>query len=105
MDEPGILNSESRSGAQQKKETKSKENLASILLLVFIIGFLIILFAMVVIFINLIPGEDKLAWLLTEATVGNWILLVGVGLLLFFFALVGSIYIWKRGRGFLLKRI
>jgi uncharacterized BrkB/YihY/UPF0761 family membrane protein len=105
MDEPGILNPESRSGAQQKKETKPKENLASILAIGIILGFLFILFAVIVILINLIPGDNKLLWLLTEATLGNWILLVGVGLLVFFFALVVSIYIWKKGRGFLLQRI
>jgi hypothetical protein len=42
---------------------------------------------------------------LTEATVGNWVLLVGVGLLLFFFALVVCAYIWKKGRGWLLAKI
>ncbi|MDD1776592.1 MAG: hypothetical protein LUQ65_00360 [Candidatus Helarchaeota archaeon] len=105
MDEPGILNNESRGGVQQKKEAKPKENLASILALGIIFGFLFILFAIIIILINLIPGDNKLLWLLTEATIGNWILLVGAGLLVFFFALVVSIYIWKKGRGFLLERI
>jgi hypothetical protein len=105
MDEPGILKNENRGGPQVKKETKPKENLASILSIGIILGFLFILFAIIIILINLIPGENKLTWLLTEATFGNWILLVGVGLLVFFFALSVSIYIWKKGRGFLLKRI
>jgi len=105
MEEPGILKNENRSGLQEKKEKKPKENLASILAIVFMFGFLIMLFAIIVILINLIPGENKLLWLLTEATSGNWILLVGVGLFVFFFALVGSIYIWKKGRVFILKRI
>lgn len=105
MDEPGILTNENRSASQEKKEANPKDNLASILAIGIIIGFLIVLFAIVAIIINLIPSTDKWVWLLTQATVGNWILLVGIGLLLFFFALVVSIYIWKKGRNFLLKRI
>ena len=105
MEEPGILTNEKPSEPQAKKERKPKENLASILAIGIILGFLFILFAIIIIIINLIPGPDKLEWLLTEATLGNWILLVGVGLLIFFFALVVSIYIWKKGRSFLLKRI
>jgi uncharacterized BrkB/YihY/UPF0761 family membrane protein len=108
MDEPGILkneNPEPHRQQQQQAESKSKENLASILAIGIVLGFLIILFAVIVIIINLLPGEDKLVWLFTEATYGTWILLVGSGLLIFFFALTVSIWIWKKGRGFLLKRI
>jgi hypothetical protein len=105
MEEPGIITNESQSGSQQKKESKPKESLASILAIGIIIGFLVILFAIIAIIIQLIPSPDKWTWLLTEATMGNWILLIGTGLLLFFFALVISIYIWKKGREFLLKRI
>ena len=101
MDEPGILKNEQ----QQQGESKSKENLASILSIGIVLGFLIILFAIIVIIINLLPGEDKLLWLFTEATYGSWLLIVGGGLLIFFFALTISIWIWKKGRGFLLKKI
>jgi uncharacterized BrkB/YihY/UPF0761 family membrane protein len=102
MEEPGILRNEKK---QQDMGSRSKKVIASGLTIGIIFGFLFILFAVIIILVNLIPGENKLTWLLTEATLGNWILLVGVGLLLFFFALVICIYIWKKGRGWLLARI
>ena len=103
MEEPGIL--EERPPKRQDMGPKSKKTVASILTIGIIFGFLFILFAVIIILINLIPVDNKLLWLLTEATVGNWILLVGTGLLIFFFALVICIYIWKKGRGWLLARI
>ena len=90
---------------QESKPKKPKETAATIITIGIVIGFLIILFAVTIILINLIPIEDKLQWLLEEATIGNWILLVGAGLLEFFFALTVSIYIWKKGRSYLVERI
>ncbi|MHA1650111.1 MAG: hypothetical protein ACTSYB_07945 [Candidatus Helarchaeota archaeon] len=99
MEEPEIISG-------QESESKSKKvNIATVLTLGIIVGFLLILFAITIIFVNLIPVPDKLNWLLTEATIGNWILLIGTGLLEFFFALTASIYIWKKGRNYLLKHI
>jgi len=92
---------------KQDLESKSKKIIASILTIGIIFGFLFILFAVIIILINLIPGNNKLQWLLSPngATLGNWVLLIGTGLLIFFFALVACIYIWKKGRGWLLARI
>ena len=104
MEEPERY-SEPPRAKQQDIGSKSKKTIASILCIGIIFGFLFILFAVIIIIINLIPAPNKLNWLLTEATVGNWVLLVGVGLLLFFFALVVCAYIWKKGRGWLLARI
>ena len=91
---------------QQESVTEStKKRMATILTVGIIIGLLIIIFAVTIIIINSIPVSDKLNWLLTQATIGNWVLLVGIGLIEFFFALTLSIYIWKKGRNYLLKRI
>ncbi len=87
------------------EEKSKKEKVATVLTFGIIIGFLIILFAITIIIINLIPAADKLNWLLTEATIGNWILLIGAGLLEFFLALTICIYIWKKGRNYLLTHI
>ena len=99
MEEPETLS------GQESEAKSAKKGIATVLTLGIIAGFLIILFAVTIMVINIIPGENKLAWLLAEATIGNWILLVGAGLIEFFLALVLCIYIWKRGRNFLIKYI
>lgn len=103
MEEPGILMDDDT----QSKSVSStaKKNLATMLTVGIIIGFLVMLFALTIILIDLIPFDDKLNWLFNTATIGNWILLVGTGMIEFFFALTISVYIWKKGRNYLLKRI
>ncbi|MHA1263884.1 MAG: hypothetical protein ACTSRS_01495 [Candidatus Helarchaeota archaeon] len=88
-----------------QEEKTSKKKIATVITLGIVFGFLIILFAITIILINLIPVADKWNWLITEASIANWILLIGVGLLEFFFALTMSVYIWKKGRNYLLKHI
>ena len=103
MAEPGTF---SDNNTQTQSVSKSaKDNLATVLTIGIIIGFLIIVFAVTWIIIDIIPIPAKWLWLLNDATIGNWILLIGVGLLEFFFALTASIYIWKKGRNYLLERI
>ena len=103
MDESGTF---SNSSTQTQSGSESaKTGLASVITIGIIIGFLAVVFAATWILIDLVPIPEKLTWLLTEATIGNWILLIGVGLIEFFFALTASIYIWKKGRNYLLERI
>lgn len=103
MVEPETMTSESVHDESMSEVTKKR--MATILTIGIIIGLLVIIFAVTIIIINLIPGEQKWVWLITTATIGNWILLVGIGLVEFFFALTLSIYIWKKGRNYLLKRV
>ena len=101
-DEPGIVIDELPEAIPEKSK---KTTVATVLTVGIIFGFLIFLFAAIVIIINFIPGPDKLDWLLNEATLGNWILLVGSGLLIFFISLTISIYIWKRGRDYFIDHL
>ena len=98
MDEPEVISS-------QRSASKPKKNLATILTIGIIIVFLVILFAVTLIIINLFPMADKWNWFLYDATIGARILLIGVGLLEFFFALTACIYIWKKGRNYILNHI
>jgi sterol desaturase/sphingolipid hydroxylase (fatty acid hydroxylase superfamily) len=99
MDEPEIASS------QESEGKKTRKNIATVLTIGIILGFLIILFAVTIIIINLFPMEDKWNWFLYEASYGIRVLLVGIGLLEFFFALTASIYIWKKGRNYLLNHL
>jgi len=89
----------------QELTPKSKKNLATILSMGIIIGFLVILFAVTIIIINFFPMENKWTWFLYEASIGTRILLIGAGLVEFFFALTVCIYIWKKGQNYLMKHI
>ena len=76
MDEPGTF---SDNNTQTQSASKSaKDNLATVITIGIIVGFLIIVFAVTWIIIDIIPIPDKWEWLLTDATIGNWILLVFV---------------------------
>ncbi|MHA1278032.1 MAG: hypothetical protein ACTSQI_01590 [Candidatus Helarchaeota archaeon] len=99
MEEPALGSS------QELEGKKTKKNLAIVLTIGIIIGFLVILFAITIIIVNLFPMENKWNWFLYEASYGTKVLLVGVGLLEFFFALTASIYIWKKGKNYLLHHI
>ncbi|TFG05549.1 MAG: hypothetical protein EU536_01545 [Promethearchaeota archaeon] len=99
MEEPEVISS------PISEKNPTKKNIATLITLGIIFGFLVVIFAITIILINLIPVPDKLSWLLTNATFGNWLLLIGTGLLEFFFALTASIYIWKRGRNYLMTHI
>jgi uncharacterized integral membrane protein len=96
-EEPGTIG--------ESSEKKSKKVMANILTCGLIIGFLIIIFAVAIIVINLIPYPDKWDWFLTVATLGNQILLVGTGLLIFFLAITVCIYIWNKGRPYFQERL
>lgn len=99
MEEPEVI---SRQGSEQKP---AKKTIATILILAIIAGILIILFAINWSLIDLLPGVDKWNWFLYETTWGIRILISGAALLEFFFVLTLSIYIWKRGRNYLMKHI
>ena len=96
MEEPGNV------PTQGSKEYPFKVTLATVLI---IVGLLVILFAATIILINLIPYDNKLDWYLYTAPWSNKVLLVGAGLLEFFFVLTLCIYIWKKGRNFLNKHL
>ncbi|HUY00503.1 MAG TPA: hypothetical protein VMV49_13165 [Candidatus Deferrimicrobium sp.] len=96
---------EPRTIGDDSSEKKSKKLMASVLTSGLIIGFLIVLFAVVIIVINLFPYPDKWEWFLTLAPLGNKILLIGTGLLIFFLSLTVCIYIWNKGRPYFQKRL
>ncbi len=90
-----------------------KKNMATILTLGIIIGVLIIIFAVNIILINYLPGENKWTWFWAPETLavpeemiyGVRVLIAGVVAIEFFFVLTLCIYIWKRGRNYLMKHI
>jgi len=91
-----------------------KKNLATILTIGIIIGVLIIIFAVNVILINYyLPGDNKWTWYWTPETLipaqemiyGVRILIAGGVAIEFFFVLTLCIYIWKRGRNYLMRHI
>ncbi|MFX1297136.1 MAG: hypothetical protein ACFFD2_20070 [Promethearchaeota archaeon] len=103
--EPGIVVNELPDALPEGDEEKAKQRMADILTLGIIFGFIILIFALTIVIIDLIPGENKLDNFLTYATWGNWVLAIGAVLLGGFLVATASIFIWRKGRKYLKERI